>query len=122
MSTASLLPVEQTTAQSARSYLQTEHLTESKTKVKSRPDHASLFSAPEKEKKKGFLDRLGVGKTKEETEKKGGKRSWFNKLTKKANGYMHQLLKTSQDDYRGLKPMKWEQFLKVRPSVLDNEI
>lgn len=113
MSTTSLsIPLEQTTAQSARSYLQSEKLDSQKTKIKSRPDHASLFSAPEK--KKGFFSEFIVGNDKKkDEEKKGSKHSWFSRLGKKTSKYMHQLLNTSEDDTKGIAPMKWENFLKV---------
>jgi len=107
------LPVEPTVAQSSRSYLQAEKLEASKSKVKSRPDQ-QLEPVPEK--KKGFFSKLTKGKDKLkdlEPEKKGSKQSWFSRLTKKTNGYMHQLLRTSEDETRGIAPMKWDHFLKV---------
>jgi hypothetical protein len=115
MSTSSLsIPHEHTTAQSARSYLHSVNLDSQKTKIKSRPDHASLFSVPEK--KKGFFSKFvpGSEKRKDEKQKKGG---WFTKLGKKSKGYMHQLLNTSEDGRKGLAPMKWENFLKVCAST-----
>jgi hypothetical protein len=116
-STVSLpAPIEQTTAQSTRSYLQSENISLQKTKVKSRPDHASLF--PIAEKTKGFFSKFSRGSDQSKSadagdEKKGSKHSWFSKLGKKTNGYMHQLLNTSEDDTKGQKSMKWENFLKV---------
>jgi hypothetical protein len=109
-------PIEQTTAQSSRSYLQSENIATQKTKVKSRPDHASLF--PIAEKTKGFFSKFSGGKGESKPtdggeEKKGSKHSWFSKLGKKTKGYMHQLLNTSEDDTKGQKPMKWTDFLKV---------
>jgi hypothetical protein len=117
MSSTSLsLPVEQTSAQSARSYLRSEKLEDPKTKIKSRPDQAPLDPIPEK---KGFF-RLPKGKDKPkqpEAEQKANKQSWFSRLTKKAVGSMHQLLRTSEDDTKGVAPMKWEHFLKVGPWI-----
>ncbi|KZT10678.1 uncharacterized protein LAESUDRAFT_734491 [Laetiporus sulphureus 93-53] len=114
MSTTSL-PLQQTqSAQSARKYLQTEGLNNSKTKIKSRPDYANLVPIPEK--KKGLFNRFGKkDKTEEDTvsSKQGSKFSFFHKLSSKAKVHMHQLLNTSEDEKRGLAPMKWENFLKV---------
>jgi hypothetical protein len=103
MSTTSLT---ESTAQSARSYLQKEHLTEVKEKVKSRPGYGSMFA-------KGVLAKLGVGKEPEETQKKSKKSNPFQHLSKKMKTYMHQLLNTSEDDTKGSAPMKWETFVKV---------
>ena len=113
MSTTSLVPsAEPETAQSAHSYLQSLSISE-KRKVKSRPDHASLFSQPETEKK-GFFSGLSLtkkGKDKESAMKEA-RQSWFSKLTKKTKAHMHQLLNTSENDKTGA-PMKWETFVKV---------
>jgi hypothetical protein len=106
-STASL-PIEPTTAQSGRSYLQ--ELGAPKEKVKSRPDHASLFS-----EKRGFLSKLS-GRDKDKTKKEDNpninkKFTWFSKLGKKTTSYMQQLLRTSADEKAG--SLKWENFVKV---------
>ncbi|KAF8444599.1 hypothetical protein L210DRAFT_978319 [Boletus edulis BED1] len=106
MSTSSL-PIEPTIAQSARSYIQ--ELGAPKEKVKSRPNHASLFSD-----KRGFLSKLGSkDKTKEDEDgpSVNKKFTWFNKLGKKTTEYMHQLIRTKADEKIG--PLKWENFLKV---------
>jgi hypothetical protein len=109
-STLTLPPIQQTTAQSARKYLQSEKLDSQKAKIKSRPDQATS-SAPEK---KGFFSRFTKEKsTMPESEMKEAKRSWFVKLTKKATASMKQLLRTSDDETQGLASMKWEIFLKV---------
>jgi hypothetical protein len=112
-STASLaLPTAQTSAQSARSYLQSEKFGDQKTKIKSRPDHASLFSNPEK---KGFFSKF-AGKDKTpatEIGDKGTKHNWFTRLKKKTKGHMEQLLGTADNEMKGIKPMKWEHFLRV---------
>ncbi|KAH7924249.1 hypothetical protein BV22DRAFT_1035310 [Leucogyrophana mollusca] len=109
MSTATL-PLDKTIAQSGHSYLQ--ELGGPKEKIKSRPDHASLFSA-----NRGFLSKLsGKEKAKEPKEKDKNmnkKHGWFSNLGKKTGKYMHQLLRTSEDDTQGLSSMKWENFLKL---------
>lgn len=107
MSTSSL-PIEPTVAQSSHSYLQ--ELGAPKEKVKSRPDHASLFS-----EKRGILSKLRE-KDKATKENEGNpttnKRfTWFTKLGKKTAGYMHQLLRTSAEEKVG--SLKWDNFLKV---------
>jgi hypothetical protein len=109
MSTTSLVPsAEPETAQSAHSYLQSLSISEKK-KVKSRPDHASLFSQPETEKK-GFFSGLSLTKKGQDKESamKEARQSWFSKLSKKTKAHMHQLLNTSEN-----APMKWETFVKV---------
>lgn len=107
MSTSSL-PIEPTVAQSTHSYLQ--DLGAPKEKVKSRPDHASLFS-----EKRGFLSKLSSkDKTKKEKEDDPtvSKRfSWFTKLGKRTAGYMHQLMHTHGEEKGG--SLKWDNFVKV---------
>lgn len=103
MSTASLPLTEQTTAHSGHSFLQE---ISQKEKIKSRPDHASMFN-------RGFLTK-GKDKAKDKEENKdtvNNKHTWFSKLGKKTTGYMHQLLRAGDDERRGA--MKWENFLKV---------
>ena len=113
MSTTSLVPSpEPETAQSAHSYLQSLSISEKK-KVKSRPDHASLFSQRETGEK-GFFSGLSLmkrGKDKESAMKEA-RQSWFSKLSKKTETLMHQLMNTSENDKHGA-PMKWESFVKV---------
>ncbi|OAX37405.1 hypothetical protein K503DRAFT_850462 [Rhizopogon vinicolor AM-OR11-026] len=102
MSTTSLPLTEQTTAHSGHSYLQE---IAQKEKIKSRPDHASVFN-------RGFLTKKEKTKEKGEDKEDGNKkRTWFSRLGKKTTGYMHQLLRVGDDDRRGA--MKWENFLKV---------
>lgn len=102
---------EAVTAQSARSYLQNLGLSDKK-KVKSRPDHASLFSQQDTEKK-GFFSGLSLTKGKDkESSMKEARQSWFSKLSKKTETLMHQLMDTSENEKHGA-PMKWESFLKV---------
>ena len=111
------LPLGRTeTAQSAHKYLKEEGLLGGKEKVKSRADHGNL--APIPEKKKGYWSRFSRRDKAEEerepeAEKKGNKFSFFSKLSKKTSTYMHQLLNTSEDEKKGIAPMKWEHFLKV---------
>lgn len=109
-STISLPISESTAAQSGHSYLQSLNL-KSEKKVKSRPDHASLFSNPDN-KKQSFFSKLSIGKDKEKEEKEA-KQSWFSRLGKKTNDYMHQLLKTNRGQTGTRTSMKWEHFLKV---------
>ncbi|KIM45307.1 hypothetical protein M413DRAFT_441989 [Hebeloma cylindrosporum] len=113
-STTSLGIGETTTAQSAHSYLQTINAKTEK-KIKTRPDHASLFSNDDDEKR-GLFSKISSKVTGKDREKemKEAKQSWFSKLSKKTTGYMHQLLKTGEDSGAvGKGSMKWEQFLKI---------
>jgi len=113
-STASLPLPSETVAQSARSYLQSENLATQKSKIKSRPNHATAFGEPENKKKVSMFSKImGRGKAEEEEPKKGSKRNWFSRLGKKSKRLMHQLLNTSEDDTKGVTPMKWEDFLRV---------
>ncbi|KAG6920263.1 hypothetical protein DXG01_005032 [Tephrocybe rancida] len=111
-STTSLPLPSETVAQSARSYIQAEHLDAQKSKVKSRPSHATVFSAP---KKTGLFSKFfsRVKGEPEEKPQKGAKHSWFTKLSKKSKGLMHQLLNTAEDEMKGIAPMKWENFLRL---------
>ncbi|EEB97105.1 hypothetical protein MPER_03638 [Moniliophthora perniciosa FA553] len=84
-----------TTAESARSYIKSENLDAPKNKVKSRPDHVSLFSNI---KPKGVLARLGVVKEEETPHEKKEKRNFFASLRRKTRGYMHQILHTAEDE------------------------
>ncbi|TRM69506.1 hypothetical protein BD626DRAFT_533140 [Schizophyllum amplum] len=109
-------PTGETRAQSARAYLQENRLEADKNKTKSRPDHASIFSETskkDKESKKGGLFSKLTGKDKEDPDQKEAKQSFFKRLSKRTKGYMHQLMRTSEDEKRGLAPMKWENFVKL---------
>lgn len=111
MSSMASLTLAETTAQSAHAYLQEQQLNKSEKKIKSRPDHASLFSHTEE--KRGILSKLSSvikGRDKEQ-EMQEARQSWFSKLGKKTTGLMHQLLKPGDKDTLG--DMKWEHFLKV---------
>ncbi|KAG6866749.1 hypothetical protein C0991_011408 [Blastosporella zonata] len=109
--TSLLLPSE-TVAQSARSYIQTENLDAQKSKVKSRPSHATVFSGA---KKPGIFSKFfsRVRGEPEEKPQPGANHSWFSKLSKKSKGLMHQLLNTAEDEMKGIVPMKWENFLRL---------
>lgn len=113
MGSTSYLPLTtETVAQSSRSYL-AEKINTQKSKVKSRPNHATVFATPEK--KSGFFSRIlsRVKGEPEEKPQKGAKHSWFTKLSKKSKALMHQLLNTAEDEKKGTAPMKWENFLRV---------
>ncbi|KAF5380464.1 hypothetical protein D9615_004625 [Tricholomella constricta] len=113
-STASLPLFTETVAQSARSYIQAENLDAQKSKVKSRPSHATVFT--DKPAKRGFFSKLMSRAKGDDTEaepQKDAKHSWFSKLSKRSNSLMHQLLNTAEDEMQGIAPMKWDNFVKV---------
>jgi hypothetical protein len=93
----------ETTAQSARAYIQSENLTTEKTKVKTRPAFAAGFFKPDK-KVKEFKESG--------TEKKGllGRMKQTITIPKRLSNAAMQLF--SSDDKT--QPMKWEKFLKAR--------
>jgi hypothetical protein len=107
------LPIEPTTAQSARAYLKAEKLETPKSKVKSRPEQGPLEPIPEKQ---GIFSKFAKSKSKEEPEadQKDSKPSLFSRLSKKTTGYMSQLLGSSKDEIQGPGSMKWDNFVKVR--------
>ncbi|KAF8904426.1 hypothetical protein CPB84DRAFT_1727744 [Gymnopilus junonius] len=106
MSSTASLP----SAQSGHSYLKSMNIGSEK-KVKTRPDHASLFSNSEP-KKQGFFSKMtGIGGKDKESEMKEAKRTWFSRLSRKTSDLMHQLIKSSDNQPRA--PMKWENFLKI---------
>ncbi|KAJ4483176.1 hypothetical protein J3R30DRAFT_3697951 [Lentinula aciculospora] len=110
-STTSLYPLETvTTAQSARSYLQSEQLDAPRTKVKSRSAQASLFPST-----KGLFNKFGVGKEKKKDTlvDKKERRAWFANLGKKTRTYLHQILNTADDETKGTTGMKWDTFVKA---------
>jgi hypothetical protein len=110
-STASIPLYRSQTAQSSHSYVKQQGLDEKKEKIKSRPDPGSL--QPISEKNKSIFSRFANKKVKEESNTEA-KASWFSNLTKKTTVYMHQLLRTSEDEKQGQAGMKWEHFVKVR--------
>jgi len=106
------IPIAQTKAESTHSYLKTLEETK-KDKVKSRPDHASIFSQ-DTEKKSGLFAKITKGLTgKDETGQKNPKYTWFSRLSKKATDSMHQLLRTSEEAGKQPSPMKWDTFVKL---------
>lgn len=104
-STTSLPLPEPQRAQSARSYVRSEGLAE-KTKVKSRPEGPTL--EPIKEKK-GFWSKFSKKEKKEEDDDVTPRESWAVRMKEQTKTYMRQMIGTKD----GLKPMKWENFLKV---------
>jgi len=63
------------------------------------------------------MSRLGLDKNKpilEPEEQKVAQKSWFSKLSTRAVGNMHHLLKTPDDVRQGKGGMKWDDFVKVR--------
>lgn len=113
MSSTISLPVGKTSAQSGRSYLQSLNHNFEK-KIKSRPDHASIFSNSEK----GFVSNPTGQKFKDEeepkTRMKEAKKSWFSKVKKKTNDLMHQLLGKKEKTGE----MRWDDFVMVRKTFL----
>jgi len=116
MSSTSTIPIVQTSVQSGHSYVQSQGIKIEK-KLKSRPDHSSLFNSnPEDKKQKGPFSGLSLIKGKAgKGDMKEAKQSWFSKLGKKTNTLMHQLLGKSPET-RG--SMKWDDFVKVKPYSL----
>ena len=104
-STTSLPLPEPQRAQSARSYVRSEGLTE-KTKVKSRPHGPTL--EPIKEKK-GFWSKFSRKEKKEEDDDIVPRENWTVRMKEQTKMYMRQMIGTKD----GLQPMKWENFLKV---------
>ena len=109
-STASLPLPEAQRAQSARSYVRSEGLAE-KAKVKSRRNGAAL--EPIKEKK-GFWSKFSkkeekTEETKDEEEDVVPRENWAVRMKEQTKTYMRQMIGTKE----GLKPMKWDNFLKV---------
>jgi hypothetical protein len=113
------IPIGETQAQSGHSYKkQLESDFQQKAKVKSRPDHASMFSNDEsKSKGINFFSKITSGFKKEAPEEpesnKNPKYTWFSRLSKKATDSMHQLLRTGEEAGKQPAPMKWDTFVKV---------
>jgi hypothetical protein len=115
MSTTSL---EQTRAQSAHSYLQSENLTEQKVKVKRRAEPPSLSPVEEQDTKRGFFSRFtrnreGVPHAPEETKEKRNLGAWFKNVNRKSSGFLAQILGADKSAKKGGPPMKWDHFVKV---------
>ncbi|KAH9979163.1 hypothetical protein BJV74DRAFT_858646 [Russula compacta] len=116
MSTTSL---EQSRAQSAHSYLQSEHLTEQKVKVKTRAEPPSLIPIEEQDTKKGFFSRFSRKKDaappapEEETKEKRNLGAWFKNMNRKSTGFLGQILGADKSAKKGGPPLKWDHFVKV---------
>lgn len=108
-STTSLPLPESQRAQSARSYVRSEGLTE-KAKVKSRPIGPTL--EPVKEKK-GFWSKFSKKEEKKEEKEEDDdavpRENWGVRMKEQTKMYIRQMIGTKD----GLQPMKWENFLKV---------
>jgi hypothetical protein len=122
-STASLpLPTEQT-AQSAHAYLKQTGLDSEKTKVKTRADHATLFSIDEKaDSKRGIFSRFKKEKNQSPEVDDAGKQSFFSNLKRKSKDYMKQILSSPEDKRYGSTEMRWSHFVKVRISISELEL
>jgi hypothetical protein len=103
------LPLPEQRAQSARSYVRSEGLTE-KAKVKSRPNGPVLEPINEK---KGFWSKFSKKEKKEEKKEDDDdavpRENWAVRMKEQTKTYMRQMIGTKD----GLQPMKWESFLKV---------
>jgi len=92
--------------------MQSEGLTNQKSKVKSRPDFGNLAPVIGD---RSFFSRLGrdkdkaTGDVEDEKDTKGSKYSWFSRLSKKTVGHMRQLIGVDEK----VAPMKWDNFLRV---------
>ena len=110
-STTSLPLPESQRAQSARSYVRSEGITE-KGKVKSRPNGPALESITEK---KGFWSKFSKkeGKGEERNDDDDDdvvpRENWAVRMKEQTKMYMRQMIGTKD----GLQSMKWENFLKV---------
>jgi hypothetical protein len=116
VSTTSL---EQTRAQSAHSYLQSENLAEQKVKVKTRAEAQSLPTVEEQDTKRGFFSRFSRKKEavphepEEETKEKRNLGAWFKNMNRKSSGFLAQILGADKSAKKGGPPMKWDHFVKV---------
>lgn len=116
MSTASL---EQTRAQSAHSYLQSENLAEQKVKVKTRAELSSLPPVQEEDTKRGFFSRFSRKREaaphapEEETKEKRNLGAWFKNMNRKSGVFLAQILGADKSAKKGGPPMKWDHFVKV---------
>ena len=104
------LPLPEQRAQSARSYVRSEGLTE-KAKIKSRRNGPALESIKEK---KGFWSKFSKKEekkeeTNDEEEDVVPRENWAVRMKEQTKMYMRQMIGTKE----GLQPMKWDNFLKV---------
>ncbi|KAF9452735.1 hypothetical protein P691DRAFT_794128 [Macrolepiota fuliginosa MF-IS2] len=118
ISEASVPSFETTTSygQSARTYL--SGFEPQRVKTKTRSDQASLFSKDDEKQQggSGVMPKLGSEGEKrvmEQKEQKAAQSSWFSKLSNRANGLMHHLLRTSDDVKQGKGGMRWDDFVKL---------
>ncbi len=115
MSTVSL---EQTRAQSAHAYLQSENLTEQKVKVKTRAELSSLPPVQEQDTKRSFFSRFSRKREaaphapEEETEKRN-LGAWFKNMNRRSSRFLEQILGADKSAKKGGPPMKWDHFVKV---------
>ena len=116
VSTTSL---EQTRAQSAHSYLQSENLAEQKVKVKTRAEAPSLPPVEEQDTKRGFFSRFsrkreaGPHTPEDDTKEKRNLGAWFKNMNRKSSGFLAQILGADKSAKKGGPPMKWDHFVKV---------
>ena len=116
VSTTSL---EQTRAQSAHSYLQSENLTEQKVKVKTRAEAPSLPPVEEQDTKRGFFSRFSRTReavphaSEEEKKEKRNLGTWFKNMNRRSSGFLAQILGADKSAKKGGPPMKWDHFVKV---------
>lgn len=112
--------LEQSRAQSAHSYLQSEHLTEQKVKVKTRAEPPSHPPIEDQDMKKGFFSRFSRKKEavprapEEETKEKRNLGAWFKNMNRKSTGFLGQILGADKSAKKGGPPMKWDHFVKVQ--------
>ena len=126
-STISLPLTQDQTAQSARSYLQSEGLANGgKQKLKTKGEASNLDAIPEK-KKRGISSWFKKDTSAEEdededdSESTGNKRSFFRNLGKKTVDYMGQLIGGTDTKKGGIAPLKWDNFVKVSSKRLHDE-
>lgn len=106
-STSSFQVVDSTSSvKSGRSYMQERE--PEKQKVKSRPDHASIFSKDHEKTRKGIFSKF-LSEKEPEPEPPKESKSIFSKISTKAKSCMQQLF--VRGDQRST--MKWDNFVKV---------
>ncbi|PFH53859.1 hypothetical protein AMATHDRAFT_1081 [Amanita thiersii Skay4041] len=98
---------EPATAQSGHAYMKSQDV--KKEKIKTRGIQAILFS---RDTKQGKMSLEKPDKVTEE-DQKDARRSWFSQLSKRALNWMHQLLRTSEDEKQGQASMKWDHFVQL---------
>jgi hypothetical protein len=91
------------TAQSGHAYMKETGAGAEKAKVKSRPDHATMFGGDAKAKE----DKSVLMKITEMSKP----RVMFGKMKKSTKGFMKKLLGTTDEEDKG--GMRWDQFVKV---------